>query len=83
VSRDTSITAGARIPALLVVLATEVPAGARVWGWQEPGTEDAVLCAEPFVSKDGSNLAFLDRGLVSLGPTDVDHDGLILIEEIS
>ena len=73
---------GGRIPALIAVRPADVPAGANIWGYQEPHQKDFVLFTAPACCKDGAK-QIPNHGLVWLGDRfgDADHDALILIEE--
>lgn len=81
-----SITAGALVPALRVVRATEVPAGAKIWGYREADTgPHFVLFSTCADCPDGAQLGREGRNIVWLGSGfgDAEHDALILIEEIA
>jgi hypothetical protein len=80
--RPSYLTAGDRIPRLVAVRPADVRAGARIWGYQEPGVEP-MLFAGPCSCPDGPRIDPAAPSIVSLGKLfgDADADALILIEE--
>jgi hypothetical protein len=81
--RPVSLAAGDRIPPLVAVAPADVSAGARIWGYQEPGGEPT-LFAGPCLCPDGSKVDSSDPSIVFLGKLfgDADADALILVEEL-